>query len=83
MATKQQKQTPDSARSRAYNRATKRLREQFPDQWNVFIGEEYEKEGLTYRRRLSEEEKAEQTVADLLEKYPSLRSLVSQDEQVA
>lgn len=68
--------TPDNTeqrRSRAYNRAVRTLREEFPDRWGEIIAAEYEIEGLEYRPRLSPEQKAKKQIEALLAEFPSLK----------
>lgn len=63
----------DSLRNAAYNAAARALREKHPDEWDTLVSAEYEARGLTYRRRLTPEEKARKVIEDTLAEFPDLR----------
>lgn len=46
--------------NKLYTAATRRLRERFAEEFQDILADEYEKAGLTYKRRLSADERAEQ-----------------------
>lgn len=64
------------ADNKALNEATraadKRLREAHPDEWAKYKFEETKARGLDWTPRLTEEQKAEKQIADLLAKFPHL-----------
>lgn len=57
----------------ARSAAARRLREEYADRYRELMIEEHEKRGVEYQPRLTDEEKAERTVKDLLARYPNLR----------
>lgn len=59
-------------RREAYAAAEKRLREENKDRFNALVQEEAEARGVTYQRRLTEAEKAEKAMSDLLAAHPEL-----------
>lgn len=64
--------TIEQQRSRAYNRAVRRLREAHPQVWQSLLAEEYEIEGLQYRPRLTPQQKAKKQIEELLNEFPEL-----------
>jgi hypothetical protein len=79
-------QTPN--RNSLYSEAQRILRERHRDEFEQIVTEEYRKVGLTYRPRLTDEqkaerarqaeqEKAEKALQRLVEQYPVLRDRVS------
>lgn len=71
----EQHDTPDVAakKSRARGRAEARLRDAHRDELFGYIQEEMTKEGVNWQPRLTEEERAERQIEDLLNRHPSLR----------
>jgi hypothetical protein len=57
----------------AYSAATTRLRDEFRQRFNELLIEEMGKRGVNWSPRPTEEQKAEQEVADLLARFPELR----------
>lgn len=53
---------------RAKHRAVKRLIDEDPIKWEQIISEEYEREGMTYKRRLTPEERKERDEREKKEK---------------
>jgi len=49
----------DDPRKRAYGTAVQRLHDKHRSELETYVSEEYAKVGLTYRRRLSKDERAE------------------------
>lgn len=75
------KEAQDSGLRKAYGLATTRLRERHRDEFQALYAEAAEELGVEYKPRLTPEQKAEATVAELLEKFPHLRDqLVGSDE---
>jgi oligoendopeptidase F len=71
--TKVVTESPETARRRAaYQRAVKRLHDSHRPELDALLTEEYEKDGLKYRRRLTPEEKARKQIEQLLIEFPSL-----------
>jgi hypothetical protein len=72
---------PDSTeadrRRKAYAVATTVLRDRHRREFDELYEAECAKLGVSYKRRLSEEEKAEKQVEELLAKHPDLRSKFS------
>lgn len=68
--TKQQKIEANAA-------AKRRVLEAHEDEFHQFLAEEMEARGFEYTPPLSEEEKAAQTIAELLQKYPSVAERVN------
>lgn len=70
--------TPDKAetdadlKSKAYSRATTRLRTENPDLWNTVLGEEYRKVGIDWTPKPTEAQKAKRQIDDLLARHPEL-----------
>lgn len=56
----------------AYTAATQRLRDGHREQFNTLYREEAEKKGVEWKPRLSESEKAESQIRELLAKHPDL-----------
>jgi hypothetical protein len=69
-------QTAEEAKNKAaaYNAALSRLREAHRAELDTFAQEEFDKRGLVWKKRLSENEKAEKALADLLSTHPELRN---------
>lgn len=57
-----------------YNEAKAELVHRYKPVFDNLLAEIYEKNGFTYERELTAEEKAEQKVTELLSKHPNLRS---------
>lgn len=76
MASKTDQPTVEQRKSRAYNKAFRRLREAHKADWETFISEEYQTEGLEYRPRLTPKQRAQKTIEDLLAEYPELKDEV-------
>jgi hypothetical protein len=70
--TPEQAEEIERGRSRAYNRAVKRLRAEYPSRWEEIVADEYAAEGLEYRRRLTPKEKAAEQIKALLAEFPDL-----------
>lgn len=60
-------------RRAAYTEANTRLREAHRDDFEKFYEEECKKVGVTYKRRLTDAEKAQQKIDQLLAEHPELR----------
>ena len=60
------------AKQAAYNAAFNRLKDQHRRELDGYIGEEFSKRGLIWNKRLTEGEKAERAMEDLLEAHPEL-----------
>lgn len=69
--------TESALRREAYSAAEKRLREENKDRFDALVQEEAGKRGVTYQRRLTEEEKAEQSLTALLAAHPGLVAKVT------
>jgi hypothetical protein len=63
----------DKAKADAYNTADKRLRDAHRDELNGYIAEEFQRRNLTWKKRLTEAERAEKTLSDLLAAHPELK----------
>lgn len=57
--------------------AEKRLREAHREEFDALVQQEAESRGVTYQRRLTDEEKAEQKLRQLLAEHPGLASKVA------
>lgn len=68
--TEQADQQP--LRNRLYTEAQTELRKRHEDEFSEIITAKYAEHGLTYRRRLNDEEKAERDVRRLLSEHPGL-----------
>lgn len=71
-------QTPEQAERasklrKAYGSATTLLREQYRDEFEALYTQEAEALGIEYHPRPTPEQRAEQEMNDLLEKFPHLR----------
>jgi len=64
--------TEAQVKNALYSQALQALRNQYIDDFNNLVSEAYENYGLTYRRRLTDEEKAEQQVRALIAANPTL-----------
>lgn len=64
----------------AYSAATTRLREEHRDEFDTLYSQEAQDRGVDYTPRLSPEQKAAQEMAELLEKFPSLREQFTPDD---
>lgn len=69
-------ETDQQKKNRLYSEAQRELRNRHTAEFTQIIEAKYAAEGLTYRRRLSEEEKAARQVNDLLAKHPGLRDVL-------
>lgn len=69
--------TESDLRRQAYSAAEKRLREQYREQFDALVQEEATARGVSYQRRLTEEEKAEKALQDLLAAHPHLAEKVA------
>lgn len=65
--------TLDQKKAAARNVAFRRLREAHREDWNRLLKAEFEKVGVEWTPPPTEEEKAQQTIVELLEKFPTLR----------
>lgn len=59
-------------RREAYSAAEKRLRDEYRERFDALVQEEATARGVTYQRRLTAEEKAEQKLQALLAEHPGL-----------
>jgi hypothetical protein len=64
--------TESALRREAVAAAEKRLREAHRDEFDGYVQQEATSRGVTYKRRLTDEEKAEQQLNDLLAAHPTL-----------
>jgi hypothetical protein len=64
--------TESALRRESYSAAEKRLREEYKDRFDALVQEEAAKRGVTYQRRLTADEKAEQELQRLLAEHPGL-----------
>ena len=71
------KKVVEQKRSKAYNRAVKRLRDAHTEDWERFVAQEYAAEGLRYQPRLTPEQKAQHTIEELLSEFPDLRGKIA------
>jgi hypothetical protein len=69
--------TESALRREAYSAAEKRLREENKDRFNALVQEEATARGVTYQRRLTEDEKAEKQLQELLAAHPGLAAKVN------
>lgn len=67
----------DNLLSKAYSKASRKLRESHSDEFNKYMEEATSELGVAWRRRVTPEEKAEQEFRTLLEAHPWLREKVS------
>lgn len=65
--------TDDQKKRDARRAAERALREAHAEEFRALLEAEHEARGVEYRPRLSEEEKAEQTVKDLLAQFPQIK----------
>lgn len=75
--------TESALRREAYSAAEKRLREENRDRFDALVQEEATSRGVTYQRRLTESEKAEQKMRDLLAANPALAEKIAAEVQAA
>jgi hypothetical protein len=68
---------------KAYGAATTALREKHRDEFEALYVEEAQKLGVDYKPKPTAEQKAEQELRDLLEKFPHLRETLTADQQAA
>lgn len=66
--------TPEQKRNAARTTALRRLRELHRADWNRLLKAELEKVGVKWTPPPTEEEKAAQTIRELVSKFPSLRT---------
>jgi GrpB-like predicted nucleotidyltransferase (UPF0157 family) len=66
-------ETPEQQKARLRNEAERTLRHRHREELNGLIKAAFEREGIEYRPRLSEEEKAAKAIEDLLAAHPELR----------
>lgn len=69
--------TESALRREAVAAAEKRLREAHREEFDGFVQQEAANRGVTYQRRLTDEEKAEQKLNELLAAHPGLAAKVS------
>jgi hypothetical protein len=67
----------DKQMSAAYTAASKTLRENHRDEFNQLYAKEAKARGYDWKPRLSEAEKAEQQMRELLAKHPELKDKIS------
>lgn len=65
--------TDNKVKQQAYSKAQTRLRQENPDLWNKVLGEEYQKVGIDWKPKPTEEEKAQAEVERLLAAHPNLQ----------
>jgi len=70
--TDEEKKAEDKAKADAYNGADRRLRDAHRDELNGYIAEEFAKRNLTWKKRLTEAERVEKQIADLIEAHPDI-----------
>lgn len=68
--------TPEQKRTRAYSAAQRRLRDAHRGDFNTFLGEELGKFGIEWQPPKTEEQKAQETITNLLAAFPSLRNVL-------
>lgn len=56
----------------SYSAATTRLRDEFRSRFNELMAEEMRNRGQEWKPRATDEQKAEATIQELLDKYPDL-----------
>lgn len=80
MAKNDEKKTPTDSdlRSQAYNKATRDLRAKHREEFTAMVTAEAEALGVTYRPRLTAEEKAERKLAALMEEHPHLQEKIKE-----
>jgi hypothetical protein len=74
--TEEEKAARQAALRKAYSNATTRLREAYRSEFDELYAQEAETLGVNYTPRPTPEQKAEQEVQALLEKYPHLRDKI-------
>jgi hypothetical protein len=75
--------TESALRREAYSAAERRLREENKDRFDALVQEEATARGVTYQRRLTEEEKARQKLQELLAAHPGLAAEAAGTQPVA
>lgn len=74
--------TREAKMRQAYGRASSRLRDAHREEFNDLMAEESRKIDLDWKPRPTEEDKARQRVAAILEKHPELREELASGDQV-
>ena len=74
MAETSDTQPTQALRNKLYTEAQTELRERHEEEFVDLISAKYAEHGLSYRRRLSEEAKAEKQIRELLAQHPGLAS---------
>jgi len=74
--------TPEQKKNALYSQAMQEIRNRHEDEFFEIVEALYEANGLTYKRRLTEAQKAEQQVAALFAQFPDLAAKIA-GEQVA
>jgi hypothetical protein len=72
--------TEATLKREAYGAATTRLREQHRDDFNNFLVEENGKRGISWQPRKTDEEKAAETLKQILIDFPDLAKQVPQQD---
>jgi hypothetical protein len=72
--------TEAALKREAYGAATTRLREQHRDDFNNFLVEENGKRGISWQPRKTDEEKAAETLKQILIDFPDLAKQVPQQD---
>lgn len=70
--TKFEGKTEDQVRNALYNQGLQALRNEHPDEFVKIVTDLFAAHGLTYRRRLTEAERAEQQARALFAAHPGL-----------
>jgi hypothetical protein len=70
-------ETVQQKKNRLRNDAERRVLNKHRDELNAITEELFVAEGLTYTRRLTEKEKAQKKIEDLLNEHPELREQYS------
>lgn len=77
-----QQATPEKSeadlRQQAVGKATTRLKHEYAERFAVLAAEECRKVGVAYKRRLTEEEKAERDLNELIKAHPHLEEQLRQ-----
>lgn len=74
-------ESESAKRGRLYTAATSVLRKRHQDEFTGILSGLYQEEGLVYKPRLTESEKAEQAVRAALQANPDLLSRILQEAQ--
>lgn len=80
MAETSDTQPTQALRNKLYTEAQAELRERHEEEFISLISARYAEHGLQYRRRLSDEQKAEKQIRDLLAAHPGLAEKFAQTE---